>query len=68
MHKEAEMLMVDMIVKSKHREGHVLNLWRFFLKPKKYNTRLKPQKSTFRVTSGQLLEYIVSLRVIKVDC
>ena len=56
-----------MIVKSKDRENYTTNLWKFFERIKEYRLRLNPQKSTFGVTAGQLLEFLVSDRGIEVD-
>ncbi|XP_074315648.1 uncharacterized protein LOC141651853 [Silene latifolia] len=67
MHKEVEVYVDDMIVKSKEREGHIANLRKFFARLRKYNMRLNPQKCTFGVTSGKLLGYVVSQRGIEID-
>ena len=67
MHKEVEVYVDDMIVKSKERTGHIDNLRKFFLRLRKYNMRLNPQKCAFGVTSGKLLGYVVSQRGIEID-
>ena len=56
-----------MIVKSKDRENYTTNLWKFFERIKEYRLRLNPQKCTFGVTAGKLLEFLVSDRGIEVD-
>ena len=66
MHNEVEVYVDDMIVKSKDRGGHIINL-RKFKRIKEYRLRLNPQKCTFEVTVGKLLRFIVSDRGIKVD-
>ena len=42
MHNEVEMYVDDMIVKSKDREGHTINLRKFFKRIKEYRLRLNP--------------------------
>ena len=67
MHKEVEVYVDDMMVKSKMREGHFEALDKFLARLKKYNLRLNPKKCIFRVTSGKLLGHIVSKRGIEVE-
>ena len=55
MHNKVEVYVDDMIVKSKDREGHIINLRKFFKRIKDYRLRLNLQKGTFRVTAGKLL-------------
>ena len=59
-HKEIEVYVDDMIVKSATREGHFEALDKFLARAKKYNLRLNPKKCVFRLTSGKLLGHIVS--------
>ena len=66
MHNEVEMYVDDMIVKSKEREGHIVNLWKFFKGIKEYRLRLNPQKCTFGVIARKLLGFLVSDRKIEV--
>ena len=56
-----------MIVKSKDRESHIINLRKFFERIKDYRLRLNPQKCTFGVTVGKLLGFLVSDRGIEVE-
>ena len=42
MHNEVEVYVDDMIVKSKDRGGHIVNLRKFFKRIKKYRLRLNP--------------------------
>ena len=56
----------DMIVKSKEKEGHIINLRKFFERIKEYRLRLNPQKCTFGVTVGKLLGFLVGDRGIEV--
>jgi len=67
MHNEVEVYVVDMIVKSKDRGGHIVNLRKFFERIKEYRLRLNPPKCTFGVTTRKLLGFLVSDRGIEVD-
>jgi len=42
MHNEVEVYVGDMIVKSKDRGGHIVNLRKFFERIKEYRLRLNP--------------------------
>ena len=66
-HKEVEVYVDDIIVKSKECEGHILVLRKFFERIRFYKLRLNPKKCTFRVTTGKLLEFMVSQRGLEVD-
>ena len=66
-HKEVEVYVDDIIVKSKDREGHILVLRKFFERIRFYKLRLNPKKCTFRVTTGKILEFMVSQRGLEVD-
>ena len=59
-HKEIEVNVDDMIVKSKDNEGHILALRKFFERIWFYKLWLNPKKCTFEVTSVKLLGFIVS--------
>ena len=67
MHRDVEVYVDDMIVKSRDRADHLAALQRFFERIKKFRLRLNPKKYTFGVTSRILLGHIVSERGIKVD-
>ncbi|GAU39398.1 hypothetical protein TSUD_397040 [Trifolium subterraneum] len=67
MHKEIEVYVDDMIVKSGTEEEHVEYLLKMFQRLRKYRLRLNPNKCTFGVRSGKLLGFIVSQKGIKVD-
>ena len=56
-----------MIVKSKDRESHIINLRKFFERFKDYRLRLNPQKCTFKVIVEKLLGFLVSDRGIEVE-
>ena len=66
-HKEVEVYVNDMIVKSKDCVGHVLALRKFFERIQFYKLRLNPKKCNFEVTSRKLLRFMVSQRGIEVD-
>ena len=66
-HKEVEVYVNDMIVKSKDPKGHISALRKFFERIRFYKLRLNPKKCAFRVTSGKLLGFMVSQRGIEVD-
>ena len=67
MHNKVEVYVDDMVVKSKDRGDHIINLRKFLERLSKYRLRLKPQKCTFGVTAGKLLGFLVSDRRIEVD-
>ena len=54
-HKEVEVYVDGMIVKSKDHEGHIPALWKFFERIQFYKLRLNPKKCTFGVTFEKLL-------------
>ena len=65
MHKDVDVYVDDMIVKSQGRADHLAALQRFFERIKQFRLRLNPKKCTFGVTSGKLLGHIVSERGIE---
>ncbi|GAU49857.1 hypothetical protein TSUD_374390 [Trifolium subterraneum] len=67
MHKEIEVYVDDMIVKSGTEEEHMEYLLKMFQRLRKYRLRLNPNKCTFGVRSGKLLGFIVSQKGIEVD-
>ena len=66
-HKEVEVYVDDMIVKSKDCEGHIMASRKFFERIWFYKLRLNPKKCTFEVTSGKLLGFMVSQKGIEVN-
>ena len=54
MHRDVEVYVDDMIVKSQDRVDHVAALQRFFERIRQFRLRLNPKKCTFGVTSGKL--------------
>ena len=66
-HNMVEVYVDDMIVKSKDRLGHIINLKKLFERIMEYRLRLNPQKCTFGVSAWKLLGFLVSDRGIEVD-
>ena len=64
-HKEVEVYVDDMIVKSKDCEGHKPALWKLFEMIQFYKLWLNPKKCTFSVTSRKLLGFMVSQKGIE---
>ena len=67
MHRDVEVYVDDMIIKSRGIENHLPALERFFEMIKQFRLRLNPRKCTFEVTSGKLLGHIVSEHGIEFD-
>ena len=67
MHRDVEVYVDDMIVKSQGKADHLAALQRFFERIRQFRLRLNPKKCTFRVTSGKLLGHIISEHGIEVD-
>ena len=67
MHRDVEVYIDDMIVKSRDKANHLEALKRFFERIQKFRLRLNPKKCTFEVTSGKLLGHMVTKRGIEVD-
>ena len=66
-HKEVEVYVDDIIVKSKNSEGHIPALRKFFERIQFHKLQLNPKKCTFGVIFGKLLRFMVSQRGIEVD-
>ncbi|RVW66941.1 Retrovirus-related Pol polyprotein from transposon 297 [Vitis vinifera] len=67
MHRDVEVYVDDMIVKSRGRSDHLAALEIFFKRIRQFRLRLNPKKCTFGVTYGKLLGYMVSERGIEAD-
>ena len=67
MHRDVEVYVDNMIVKSRDRADHLVSLQRFFERIRQFRLRLNPKKCTFGVTSEKLLGHIVSECGIEVD-
>ena len=67
MHKEIEVYVGDMIVKSQGEDDHVINLKKLFERLRKFQLKLNPVKCTFRAIFEKLLEFMVSKKEIEID-
>ena len=67
MHRDVEVYVDDMIVKSRDRADHLVALERFFKKIRQFRLRPNPKKFIFKVTYGKLLGYMVSKKGIEAD-
>ena len=67
MHRDVEVYVDDMIIKSRGRAYHLASLEKFFERIRRFRLRLNTRKCTFGVTSGKLLGHIVSKRGLEVD-
>ena len=67
MHRDVEVYVDDMIVKSRDRVDHLTTLERLFERIRQFRLRLNPKKCTFGVTSGKLMGYMVSERGIEAN-
>ena len=67
MHRDVEVYVDYMIMKSRDKLDHLVALERFFKRIRQFRLRLNPKKCTFGVTSGKLLGYMVSDRGIEAD-
>ena len=67
MHRDVEVYVDDMIVKTQGKADHLVALQRFFERIRQLRLRMNPKKCTFGVTFGKLLGHIVSECGIEVD-
>ncbi|XP_070008523.1 uncharacterized protein [Nicotiana sylvestris] len=66
-HRETEVYVDDVIIKSKKQSDHVKDLRKFFQRLRRYNLKLNLAKCAFGVPSGKLLGFVVSRRGIELD-
>ena len=66
-HKEIEVYVDDVIIKSREKTNHLTHLRKFFECSRRYNLKLNPSKCVFGVPARKLLEFIVSRRGIELD-
>ncbi|XP_027169602.1 uncharacterized protein LOC113769344 [Coffea eugenioides] len=66
-HKEMEVYVDDIIIKSKKAEDHLIDLRKLFERLRKYNLKLNPAKCAFGALAGKLLGVIVSKKGIEID-
>ena len=66
-HKEIEVYVDDVIIKSRESSDHLTHLRKLFERLRRYNLKLNPAKCAFGVPAGKLLGFIVSRRGIVLD-
>ena len=66
-HKEIEVYIDAIIIKSHECLGHLTHLKKFFDRLRRYNLKLNPAKCSFRVPVTKLLGFIVRRRGIELD-
>ena len=66
-HKEVEVYVDDMILKSKERKGHYTALKKFFQRIREYRLSLNLQKCPFSLTVGKKLVFLITQRGIEVN-
>ena len=66
-HKEIEVYVDNMMVKSQTKKGLFEALDKFIARAERYNLKLNPKKCIFRVTSRKLLGHIISQKWIEID-
>ena len=59
-HKEIEVYVDDIIIKSRESSDHLTHLRKFFDRLRKYNLKLNPAKCAFSVPAEKLLGFIVN--------
>jgi len=64
-HKEIEVYVDEVIIKSKRSSDHIADLKKFFDRLRKYNLKLNPAKCAFGVPDGKLLVFTVNRREIE---
>ena len=66
-HKEIEVYVDDVIIKSRDSSNHLTHLRKFFHHLRYYNLKLNPSKCAFGVPAKKLLGFTVSRRGIVID-
>ncbi|XP_049382921.1 uncharacterized protein LOC125847297 [Solanum stenotomum] len=66
-HKEIEVYVDGVVIKSKRSSDHLDDLRKLFERLRKYNLKLNPAKCAFGVPAGKLLGFIVSRKGIELD-
>ncbi|KAG9442388.1 hypothetical protein H6P81_018242 [Aristolochia fimbriata] len=67
LHKRVECYVDDLVVKTKQRVDHLLDLRAVFERLRRFQLKMNPLKCTFGVTSGKCLGFIVHHRGIEID-
>ena len=66
-HKNIECYVDDLVVKSKKRVSHIIDLRQMFERLRRYQLKMNPLKCAFGVSSGKFLGFIVRHRGIEID-
>ena len=66
-HKDIEVYIDDVIIKSRECSDHLTYLRKFFYRLRHYKLKLNPAKCSFGVPFGKLLGFIFSRRDIEID-
>lgn len=66
-HKDIEVYVDDVIIKSHWSSNHLAHLGKFFDRLRKYNLKLNHAKCAFGVPAEKLLSFIVIRRGIELD-
>ncbi|KAG9458896.1 hypothetical protein H6P81_003404 [Aristolochia fimbriata] len=67
LHKRVECYVNDLVVKTKQRSDHLLDLRAVSERLRRFQLKMNPLKCTFGVTSGKFLGFIVHHRGIEID-
>ena len=67
LHKYVECYVDDLVVKTKRREDHLVELRSVFNRLRKYQLKMNPRKCSFGVTFEKFLGFIVRHRDIEID-
>ncbi|KAG9446056.1 hypothetical protein H6P81_012184 [Aristolochia fimbriata] len=67
LHKRVECYVDDLVVKTKQRSDHLLDLRAVFERLRRFQLKMNPLKCAFGVTSGKFLGFIVHHRGIEID-
>ena len=67
LHKYVECYVDDLVVKTKRREDHLVDLRSVFNCLRKYQLKMNPRKCAFGLTFGKFLRFIVRHRGIEID-
>ncbi|KAG9447196.1 hypothetical protein H6P81_013324 [Aristolochia fimbriata] len=67
LHKRVECYVDDLVVKTKQRANHLLDLRAVFERLRRFQLKMNPLKCAFGVTSGKFLGFLVHHRGIEID-
>ena len=67
LHKYVECYVDDLVVKTKRREDHLVDLRSMFNRSRQYQLKMNPRKCIFGVTSGKFLGLIMRHHGIEID-